>query len=240
MVSVETIKPKSCKLLNAAVPAKKSFSLKFENSSELLPIDSFPYANNKSTKFTKNNDEHLFDGNSKKSRFSSDFIFLDETLHTADTKTKLKWTKQLILKLNLIHSTGFKKDKIIDLDCLKINSEQNLVIDLINSKKQSSFNEFYYNSPNYYFNSRLSFEERDIWSTGICIYYINTSNFPWKKASVSDRDFRVWIKDGQFKDAISGSLQSLLTDMLNVNQSIPIKLIVNKLFEIKANQKIMS
>ena len=94
--------------------------------------------------------------------------------------------------------------------------------------------------PSHYFDRKINYKERDIWTTGICIYYINTLNFPWKKASLTDKDFRIWIKEGKFKDTIDESLLALLKDMLNINQRLSIKMIINKLLEIKPNQKVMS
>ena len=235
MVYGERIKPKSCKLLHTAMN-------EFRNSSQFLPFDNLLLTNNKSIKFSAKNHGDLIDGNSKPlilKKPNTDFIFLSEILHTTDTKTKLKWTRQLISKLNLMHSKLSSQHKIIDLDCLKINAENNLVIDLTSSKKSSSFNKLYYMSPKHYFNSKLSDKERDIWTIGICIYYINTSNFPWERASVNDKDFRMWVKEGKFKDKISETLLTLLKDMLNVNQTVSIKLLVNKVFEIKANKKVM-
>ena len=240
MVSGGTVKTKNCKLLNTAITEETIHLKELTDSAECLRIDNFPYANNKSITLSAKNHKHLFCGHSnglKLKNIKRNFMFLAETLPTADTKTKLKWTSQLILKLNQIHSTVRPQHKIIDLDCLKINAEKNLVIDLTSSKNNSSFSKLHYMYPNYYFNRKFSDEERDIWTTGICIYYINTLNFPWKKASLNDKDFRIWIKKEKFKDTINEPLLTLLKDMLNVNQRV---FFINKTLKIEANQKVMS
>ena len=243
MISGEIVKPKYCKLLNRAITEEKSRFEELTNSTKCLRIGNLPHTNNKSKKCSTKNHKSLFDGHSKGLKFktmSTSFIFLAKTLHTVDTKTKLKWTRQLILKLNLIHSTVRPQHRIIDLDCLKITAEKDLVIDLTSSKNKNSFKKHHYMPPNYYFSRKLNDEDRDIWTTGICIYYIYTLNFPWERASLNDRNFRIWIKKGKFKDTINEPLFTLLKDMLNVNQRVPINKIINKLFEIKANQKVMS
>ena len=166
-------------------------------------------------------------------------MFLAEALHTADTAIKLKWTRQLIFKLKLIHSKPRSNHNAIDIECLKIDAENNLIVDLNLKIKNSMFKQHYIH-PSHYFGRKLNYKERDIWTTGICIHYINTSNFPWKKASLTDKDFKIWVKEGRFKETIDERLLALFKNMLNVNQRLSIKVIVNKLLKIKPNQKAMS
>ena len=244
MVFENIIKPKNFQLLNTAKTRNNYCFKEFKSSTSTdnLQFDEFVYTKNKNTNFTTTNYENFFEDHLKTPKLekvNNNSTLLAEVLHTSDTATKLKWTRQLIFKLNLIHSIPKSNHNTIDIKCLKIDDENNLVVDL-NLKNEKILRKQHYIHPNHFFGSKLNFKERDIWTAGICIYYINTSNFPWKKASLTDKDFKIWVKEGRFKDTIDERLFALLKDMLNVNQRLSIKVIVNKLLKIKPNQKAMS
>ena len=242
MLSREKIRPKRCQLLNTAVIKNDLFFNDQRSSTGGFNFDDFLHTKNKTINLSTKNKRNNFDAHFKirePKRRNTSFMFLAEALHKGDSATKLKWTKQLIFKLNLIYLIPKSSHNTIDIECLKIDAENDLIVDL-NLKNENSYYKPHYLHPSHYFGRKLSYKERDIWTTGICIYYINTLSFPWKKASLNDKDFKVWIKEGKFKDTVDEPLLALLKDMLNVNQRLSMKVIINKLLKIKPNQKAMS
>ena len=242
MVFEDIIKPQHFQLLNTARTRNNYRLEELKSSTDGLQFDEFLYTSKENNNFSTTSYESFFDDHFKTpnlKKVKNSFTFLAKALHTADTATKLKWTRQLIFKLNLIHSVPKSNHDTIDIECLKIDAEKYLVLD-INSRVKKSFIKQSYIHPIYYFGHKLNYKKQYIWSAGICIYYINTSNFPWKKASLNDKDFRIWIKEGRFKDTIDEPLMALLKDMLNVDQRLSIKVILKKLLKMKPNQKAMS
>ena len=117
---------------------------------------------------------------------------LKDSVKHADLKTRLKWCKQLIYKLHLIHDK-FDIVSNLTLSKLKIDSCDNLIITNIKSQNEEHQNYLQYKAPEYFFGSKENNKSSDVWRAGICVFYICFLKFPWKKASISDKQYLMWV-----------------------------------------------
>ena len=116
---------------------------------------------------------------------------IDKVKH-ADLKTRLKWCEQLVYKLELIHDK-FDIVSNLTMSKLKVDSSGNLTIANIESQDEKSINDLQYKAPEYFFGYKENKKRSDVWRAGICVYYICFLKFPWKKASISDKQYSKWV-----------------------------------------------
>ena len=116
---------------------------------------------------------------------------IEDKVKNADLKTRLKWCEQLIYKLELIHN-NFDIVSNLTLSKLKIDSFDNLIITNIKNKEENK-NDLQYKAPEYFFGYKENNKSSDVWRAGICVFYICFLRFPWKKASVGDKRYLMWV-----------------------------------------------
>ena len=146
---------------------------------------------------------------------NSNLISIVNVLSKAGKETRIRWSNELILKLQLLQTKSFEDDYTITLDCLYVDSNNCLVVDIIGSHSVSEKN-LLYKPPEEYFVKNPSKNQTDVWSTGICIYYINTLAFPWNKASLSDAKFKKFVTRKKFFHDLEKDIAKTLLLMLNV------------------------
>ena len=117
---------------------------------------------------------------------------LIDQVKQADLKTRLKWCEQLIYKLELIHDK-FDIVSNLTLSKLKIDSSDNLIITNIESQDEKNNNYLQYKAPEYFFGCKENNKSSDVWRAGICVFYICFLKFPWKKASIGDKQYSMWV-----------------------------------------------
>ena len=172
---------------------------------------------------------------------SNHFTSILNVLSKTDMNTRLRWSKEIICKLSLIHETFIGENCKISLNSIKIDPTGNLVIDIV-EPKQVSIHDHFYTPPEKYFEHIADDSKATIWSAGICIYYINSLNFPWKKASVSDESYRKFVKEKSFPHKLEKSIKNALMLMLNVNNKTrqPLKEVIKKVQKQSVNRKVIS
>ena len=185
----------------------------------------------------QNPDEAVNETNIKNQRLRS----IVDVLPTTDKETRLRWSNELILKLVLLQKHFVNEDYNISLDCLKIDLDENLVIDIIGLNFRSSISEVY-KAPEQFVSKNVDAEKSNIWSAGICVYFITSLSFPWKKASLSDIFFRRWVKDRVFNNVLEDSTVKALNSMLTVDvkQRPCMKEVVRDLSRKNQNSSIIS
>ena len=146
---------------------------------------------------------------------ASNLINIVNVLPKADKETRIRWSNELILKLQLLQTKSFEDDYTITLDCLYVDSNNCLVVDIIGSHSVSE-KVLLYKPPEAFFVKNSSKNQTDVWSAGICIYYINTLAFPWNKASLSDAKFKKFVTRKKFFHDLEKDIAKTLLLMLNV------------------------
>ena len=146
-------------------------------------------------------------------------IHLTQVLESSSQQLKNKWCKQLLFKINIIHNQFKNAFYNICLDNLKVEINEDLVFinvseNLNNCTETSS--DTRYKAPEL-INCNKSSKSGDIWATGICIYYINNFNFPWKYAVKDDEKYRLWANKGIFPSNKNNYYSPVLMQMLCVN-----------------------
>ena len=116
---------------------------------------------------------------------------IDQVKH-AELKTRLKWCEQLIYKLELIHDK-FNIVSNLTLSKLKIDLSDDLIITNVEFKDQKNINDLQYKAPEYFFGYKDNNKSSDVWRAGICVFYICFLKFPWKKASIIDKQYLMWV-----------------------------------------------
>ena len=177
------------------------------------------------------------DKNKKLSGLKSILSVLPEV----NKKTRIRWSKELVCKLRLAQEIFTESDYDITLNCLKVDSNNNLVVDLINLKSAHE-NSIYYKSPEEFFGEHNQSNEKKLWAAGICIYYINTMNFPWKRASLNDKSFRRWVKEKRFNHKLDERIFDVISLLLTVdsNKRPKIRKVIEKAYEEKPRLKVIS
>ena len=172
---------------------------------------------------------------------ASNLTNIVNALPVADKQTRVRWSKELIYKLHLIQTRFFDDSYVISLDCLYVDSNNNLLIDIIGSYNADE-KILCYKPPEAYFRKNLSKNQIEIWSAGICIYFINALEFPWKKASVNDVQFRNYIKKKIFSHDLDKNIREILMLLLNVESAErqSMKSIVTKMHQTLPNLEIIS
>ena len=117
---------------------------------------------------------------------------IEDKVKNADLKTRLKWCEQLIYKLQLIHDK-FDIVSNLTLSKLKIDSFDNLIINNIESNNEENSDDLQYKAPEYFFEYKENNKSSDVWRAGICVFYICFLKFPWRRASISDKQYLMWV-----------------------------------------------
>ena len=204
----------------------------YKNSSyQTLNGNTFPF---------KNSDcEYIkFDNNQNK---LNDLNNIVNVLEKASKETRMRWSKELICKLHLIQANFSDGNYNITLKCLKVDSSNNLVIDLVEPHLVRENNSSY-KTPEQFFCEHSENCKTNIWAAGICIYYLNTMTFPWKRASLNDENFRRWVGKKEFKHELDKVIFDILKLLLTVdsNQRPVITEVVKKAYEERPRLKIIS
>ena len=164
-----------------------------------------------------------------------------DLLPKANKETRLRWSSELVSKLDLIQEMNLEKNYKITLDCIKIDPDDNLTIDLIGSSFNGEIDDVY-KTPEYFFGEPYDAEKSNIWSAGVCVYYIGNLSFPWKRASLSDARFRRWVSQKVFKDALEDSTMRALGCMLaaDVKQRPCMKEVTRQMCRTSPNSSVIS
>ena len=158
---------------------------------------------------------------------------LKDALKLSSEELRKKWVKQLIYKLYMIHSKFKSIHGNICLEALKINNEDNLILDGFSGKLvDKSEVEAKYKSPELLIENKAS-KAGDIWAAGICIYFINNLAFPWKAASNNDENYTTWVQEGVFEKNGNNFDYSVLKLMLcvDIEKRINLKSLILQNFE---------
>ena len=139
-----------------------------------------------------------------------------DLLPTTDKQTRLRWVEELIFKLDLVLQIDLEKDYDITLDRIKINPNGDLTLDLISPSSNGEMSEVY-KPPESFFGESSDAEKSNIWSGGVCVYYIAALSFPWKRASLGDTHFRRWVDKKVFMGTIDKKAKRALNCMLTVD-----------------------
>ena len=125
---------------------------------------------------------------------------LTEVLKISSHDLKDKRCIQLLYNLNIIHNSFENFYCNICFDNLMVDRNDNLVLTNVSEKSKTerkSQNHTAFIAPELLINSnKIRSKEGDIWASGICIFYINNSCYPWKKASNTDERYCMWAKKG--------------------------------------------
>ena len=163
-----------------------------------------------------------------------DLKSITRLLLTSNDHQRLKWSKQLIFKLNLIHKTNVECS--LNVELLKIDENDNLVI-TDSGNDREKFPDLRYLPPecvkkNYPIKSMQS----DVWAAGICFYFINTGKFPWNKASLKDNNYRNWIENGKLEGLRGDFCNNVLKIVLCENpEKRNLKRVMEKVIELPLN-----
>ena len=166
---------------------------------------------------------------------------IKQALADSDQAQRLKWSKQLIFKLKLIHSTHVHGS--LNVESLKVDKNDNLVI--IDSRDQQheikSFCDLKYVAPENLLYKSCKSKSADIWGAGICVCFINTNKFPWRTASITDSNFEVWAKTGMLEDVDDEFCMKILKCMLctDPKERQTLKKTIKKLFQRPPNFKVV-
>ena len=158
---------------------------------------------------------------------------LKDALKLSSEELRKKWVKQLIYKLYMIHSKFKSIHGNICLEALKINNEDNLILDGFSEKLiDKSEVEAKYKSPEFLIENKAS-KAGDIWAAGICIYFINNLAFPWKVASNNDENYKTWVQKGLFTKGLNNFFHDILKSMLCVDilKRVHLKAVILHKFE---------
>ena len=117
---------------------------------------------------------------------------IEDKVKYTDLKTRLKWCEQLIYKLQLIHEK-FDIVSNLTLSMLKIDSSDNLIINNIELNNKENSDDLQYKAPEYFFEYKENNKSSDVWRAGICVFYICFLKFPWRRASISDKQYLMWV-----------------------------------------------
>ena len=79
------------------------------------------------------------------------------------------------------------------LSKLKIDSSDNLIITNIDSNIEENSEDLQYKAPEYFFGYKENNKSSDVWRAGICVFYICFLKFPWRRASISDKQYLMWV-----------------------------------------------
>ena len=151
---------------------------------------------------------------------------IKQALADSDQAQRIKWSKQLIFKLNLIHSTHVHSS--LNVESLKVDKNDNLIIidrqiDCVNKSK--NLIDLKYIPPENILNkTSQKSKSADIWAAGVCIYFINTNKFPWNKALITDENYKIWTESGKLKDLQDSFCIKVLKIMLSENPDNRLKL----------------
>ena len=167
---------------------------------------------------------------------------IKQALADCDQVQRLKWCRQLIFKLNLIHSTHVHSS--LNVESLKVDANDNLVIidsQVDQQHETKSFCDLKYVAPENLLHNSCNSKPADIWAAGICICFINTNRFPWRTASISDNNFEVWFKTGMLEDVDDEFCMRVLKCMLctDSNERQTLKKTIKKLFQIPPNFEVV-
>ena len=158
-----------------------------------------------------------------KTKDISTLTSLVSILERSSQQLKNKWSKQLLYKLYIIHNRFNTAHCNVCIDSLKVDENNNLV--LINSSGNKGCNKISMNgcdrfkAPEVIEKSRIS-KAGDIWATGICIYYIINSTFPWKTATKSDKNFCLWADKGVLPKSVNNPYTRVLRRMLCIDYKV--------------------
>ena len=147
---------------------------------------------------------------------------LAEVLKVSGHELKEKWCRQLLYKLNIIHNSFENFHCNICFDNLLVDRNNNLVLTNVSEKSKTerkSQNHTAFIAPELLINSnKIRSKEGDIWASGICIFYINNSCYPWKIAANTDERYCGWAKNGILPSNLeNNSYLEILKQMLCVD-----------------------
>ena len=167
---------------------------------------------------------------------------IKQALANSDQAQRLKWSKQLIFKLKLIHSTHVHGS--LNVESLKVDKNDNLVIidtRVDQHQEAKSFCDLKYVAPENLLNKSCKSKSADIWAAGICVCFINTGKFPWRKASITDNNFEVWAKTGVLEDVDDELCMKVLKCMLctDPNERQTLKKTIKRLFQRPSNLQVV-
>ena len=149
---------------------------------------------------------------------NKNLVPLTKALKCSSKQVRNKWCKQLLYKLHIIHTEFADAQCNVCIDNIKVDENNNLVLTNV-SENLTSYAEIVtdlkYKAPELLRCNEHS-KAGDVWATGICIYYIINSSFPWKIAGENDCDFSLWKSEGKFSATVDSSFARILKQMLCV------------------------
>ena len=149
---------------------------------------------------------------------------LAEVLKVSGHELKEKWCRQLLYKLNIIHNSFENFHCNICFDNLLVDRNNNLVLTNVSEKSKTerkSQNHTAFIAPELLINSnKIRSKEGDIWASGICIFYINNSCYPWKIAANTDERYCMWAKEGILPSNLENSCSKIVKQMLCVDPKL--------------------
>ena len=217
-----------------SIPREANYQIEQEQK-KFFKTDGDSSSSNKNKSLTSNK---LYNRNLFKSNQLTSIV---KVVKKADLDTRLRWSEELIGKLYLIKTKFSAEACKITLDSIKVDSEGNLIIDMF-ERNAASVQDVCYRLPEEFFQQKVNNSKANIWSAGICIYYMNTLAFPWKKASVNDKSYRNFVEKHQFALKLETRVKRALLILLNVNNETrqPLKEAMKSMHERSFNRKVIS
>ena len=148
------------------------------------------------------------------------------------------WAKSLIFNLRFLHEIGVVHGNI-NLQNIHVDSRNKITIVDNRSPDLKRTDSLLYKSPEFFFGSKNESKDSDVWAAGICVYYIIAVKFPWQRASISDRHYMEWVKEGKLSSRNEGCFEVAIKIMLGVSSRPPLNSITKKFLKPKLNSKII-
>ena len=144
---------------------------------------------------------------------------LTKVVNISSKELRIKWCKQLLCKLHIVHSEFSDAKCNICLDNLKVDRNSNLVLTNVSENSTDDaklITDVEFKAPEL-LNCDKTSKAGDVWAAGICVYYVINLSFPWQVADERDENFRLWKCEGKFSSTVESWLVKMLARMLCVD-----------------------